>query len=750
MRYDASLIQLTDSLQKNDSMYSLICLSAVKLNLSLSGTRCFLDGKYLLCLNADDFLQVRSGYYEALQLRFMPYFYNVNLNHQVIGMPLYEEMRANHGYPDFHLFRHRDDSYIGILPLDEDGYRLVMGHLRRAEGFIARHETDNMWSCRTRSEMIAILRIAEGAGLPEEEGTDVIRYIQENIAEDHTLTSLCERFHTNRTTLSRQIKERTGMTPMQYIREERLRQSLPDLLFTFLPIGEVARKYGFSDANYYIRIFRGRYGKTPQQYRTEGFENRVEREEFFHKREQDVLLRSAFDRYLRGGNGQAVRILQNAEDKSIFREAFMEHLNDERQVFNRYEKELLDCFEDAEALGQEIAQRFLPLLESGKRLNTIPLLILLGEEKRVEEITERLYREAHEKLLAWMRQPESIRKRDGDPECAEVYMEITSAIGRWRKPGEERIRQILWDIADFYTYMEHPPIPEQRNPLFSIWDGIGKKTIYRLLDEIALEHPYGDKIHLKHEVFERTVPTNTYTPEEILAAEGFWDDFDAKYLSFASAPEWVHRTAAEQLLIENDPDRRRYLIWLFLPSVVGKPPLFPLSPEPLIEKAERCTLLSKEHDMLARYASGEVIFMLLTKLRHPAVREYGERLMTKNEEESLYFRYGIQMVLGANYTVADKETFGGYLYRKERAVWRTVFTLFCDHLRRRTPAEDLPMDLLEWLWEECCVKCAQREQLVRALSEGGCMPEEIRQDIRYDKALYIRRLAETEEEKSKE
>ena len=45
MRYDASLIQLTDSLQKNDSMYSLICLSAVKLNLSLSGTRCFLDGK---------------------------------------------------------------------------------------------------------------------------------------------------------------------------------------------------------------------------------------------------------------------------------------------------------------------------------------------------------------------------------------------------------------------------------------------------------------------------------------------------------------------------------------------------------------------------------------------------------------------------------------------------------------------------------------------------------------------------------
>lgn len=741
MRYDASLIRLTDSLPKNDSMYSLICLSAVRLSLSLSGTRCFLDGKYLLCLSADDFLQVHNGYYEALQLKFMPYFYNVNLNHQVIGMPMYEEMRANHGYPDFRLFRHRDENYIGILPLDEDGYRIVMGHLRRAGEFIAGHETDPFWSCRTRSEMIAVLRIAEGADLPEEEGCEVIRYLQEHIAENHTLASLCERFHTNRTTLSRQIKDRTGMTPMQYLREERLRQSLPDLLFTFLPIGDVARKYGFSDPNYYIRLFRGRYGKTPQQYRTEGFDNRVEREEFYHKREQDVLLRSAFDRYLHGGCGQAFRILRDAEDKSVFRETFTAHLEEERQILNRYEKELIDCFEDADVLGQDIVQRFLPLLETGKRLNTIPLLILSGEEKRVEEITERLYSEAHEKLLAWMRQPESVRKKDSDPECAEMYMEIASAIGRWRKPKEERIRQILWDIAEFYTYMDHPPIPERYNPLFSIWDGIGKETLYRLLDEIAHDHPYGDKIHLKHEVFERTIPTNTYTPEEILTAEGFWNDFDAKYLSFAAAPEWVHRTAAEQLLTENDPDRRRYLIWLFLPSVLGKPPLFPLSPEPLIEKAKNCTI-SPENGMKTRYASGEDIFMLLAEIRHPAVREYGERLMEENEEESLYFEYGIRMVLGANYTAADKETFGGYLYRQERKIWRTVFTLFCDHLSKGTPTEDLPMHLLEWLWEECCVKCAIRTQLVRALIEGGCMPEEIREDVRHDKLPYIRKLAE--------
>jgi len=127
------------------------------------------------------------------------------------------------------------------------------------------------------------------------------------------------------------------------------------------------------------------------------------------------------------------------------------------------------------------------------------------------------------------------------------------------------------------------------------------------------------------------------------------------------------------------------------------------------------------------------------------VRAYGERLMAENDEDSLYFEYGMQMVFGANYTAADKEMFGGYLCRGEGKSRTVSFRLFCAHLKK-TPAEDLPMYLLDWVWEECSVRCAHREQLVRALIEGGCMPEEIREDVRHDKLPYIRRLADTEEE----
>jgi AraC-like DNA-binding protein len=59
---------------------------------------------------------------------------------------------------------------------------------------------------------------------------------------------------------------------MQFVLEERLNQSRPDLLFTALPIGFIATKYGFSDANYYIRAFKQRFGQSPLQYRNEQIE----------------------------------------------------------------------------------------------------------------------------------------------------------------------------------------------------------------------------------------------------------------------------------------------------------------------------------------------------------------------------------------------------------------------------------------------------------------------------------------------
>ena len=89
MKYDETMIHITDILCESNSMYSIILLDAKSLTISLGGYRCFLDGKYILCLNTEDSISIYGGYYEVLNLRFQPYFYNVNLNYNIIKLDIY-------------------------------------------------------------------------------------------------------------------------------------------------------------------------------------------------------------------------------------------------------------------------------------------------------------------------------------------------------------------------------------------------------------------------------------------------------------------------------------------------------------------------------------------------------------------------------------------------------------------------------------------------------------------------------------
>ena len=277
MEYSSDLIRFSYRVETSDTMYSLILLSTRALSLTVNGVKCWLDGHYVMCLCAEDAVKVVRGGYEAYDLQFLPRFYNVGLSDDVIKAPEYADMREKFGYPDFHLFRTRDESYCGIIPVTGQEYDSIRLSFLSAFRHIEDHETDELWSCRARSDVISILRIAESAYAGEHGGSDdeIVRYIRDNIGEPMSLGSLCRRFHVNRTTLAERIRNATGMSPMEYVREERLNQSRPDLLFTSIPVSEIALRYGFTDANYYIRAFKKRFGKPPLRYRTDGLAERI-------------------------------------------------------------------------------------------------------------------------------------------------------------------------------------------------------------------------------------------------------------------------------------------------------------------------------------------------------------------------------------------------------------------------------------------------------------------------------------------
>lgn len=69
--------------------------------------------------------------------------------------------------------------------------------------------------------------------------------------------------------LSRLMRARTGMSVREYLNSIRLDYAAK-LLRDELPVEEISRRCGFSYPAYFIRLFRARYGSTPEHSATAG------------------------------------------------------------------------------------------------------------------------------------------------------------------------------------------------------------------------------------------------------------------------------------------------------------------------------------------------------------------------------------------------------------------------------------------------------------------------------------------------
>jgi transcriptional regulator GlxA family with amidase domain len=68
-------------------------------------------------------------------------------------------------------------------------------------------------------------------------------------------------------TLNRRFRQATGMTPLQYLTEQRIDEARQLLLHTNLAITEIALRVGLRDASNFARIFRQSTGVSPRNYR---------------------------------------------------------------------------------------------------------------------------------------------------------------------------------------------------------------------------------------------------------------------------------------------------------------------------------------------------------------------------------------------------------------------------------------------------------------------------------------------------
>ncbi len=91
------------------------------------------------------------------------------------------------------------------------------------------------------------------------------QYIRDHLGEELTCRHLCDVFHYSRTKLYETFTEAYGMGVSEYILMLRM-QKAKQLLSDGEHIADVAAACGFSDYNYFFKVFRKRCGMTPKQF----------------------------------------------------------------------------------------------------------------------------------------------------------------------------------------------------------------------------------------------------------------------------------------------------------------------------------------------------------------------------------------------------------------------------------------------------------------------------------------------------
>jgi len=95
----------------------------------------------------------------------------------------------------------------------------------------------------------------------------VVEFIQKNIQENITIKTLSREACMSEPTFFRCFKQQFGITPIDYINEQRIKTARMMLQAADYSVTEIGFSCGFNNLNYFLKLFKRHTGLTPVQYR---------------------------------------------------------------------------------------------------------------------------------------------------------------------------------------------------------------------------------------------------------------------------------------------------------------------------------------------------------------------------------------------------------------------------------------------------------------------------------------------------
>ncbi|OBZ15761.1 AraC family transcriptional regulator [Bacillus sp. FJAT-26390] len=95
----------------------------------------------------------------------------------------------------------------------------------------------------------------------------VEKYIYNNLYQKLSVQEIADNVGLSTDYLSKQFKKETGMTIVEYILQEKIKEAKNLMNYSNLSISEISNHLQFFDQSHFIRVFKRICGKTPKQYK---------------------------------------------------------------------------------------------------------------------------------------------------------------------------------------------------------------------------------------------------------------------------------------------------------------------------------------------------------------------------------------------------------------------------------------------------------------------------------------------------
>ena len=104
---------------------------------------------------------------------------------------------------------------------------------------------------------------------------NLVIYIDSNYSKNISLSAIAQESHVSKEHISRLFKNETGVTITEYIATTRCHKAAELLQTTGLSVSEISELVGYSDNNYFVKVFKKYIKMTPSQYKRQVIVNQL-------------------------------------------------------------------------------------------------------------------------------------------------------------------------------------------------------------------------------------------------------------------------------------------------------------------------------------------------------------------------------------------------------------------------------------------------------------------------------------------